>query len=361
MLRWGGVRRRLSGARSAFQSTSERQHVRTSARQHLFAALAALAFALPAHALSVRNGMVAAEHQLASQAGVQILKAGGNAVDAAVATSLAVGVVNPTSCGIGGGGFMLIYDHATHRVAALDYRETAPAAASRDMFIRDGKAVPELSLHTGLAVAVPGEIAGLFAALRRYGTKSFAEVAAPAIALARDGFAIEAHLADSIARNAELIRARPALAALLFRPDGTPLRRRRHAAPTAARRDARTHRRAGPVGVLRRRHRGGDRRFGPGGGRRPDAARSRHLPAGVASARVGAVRRLHLLRHAAAELRRRRDDRSAQHHARRRPARARAQLRHLPAPARPRPCSSRSPTGPSSTAIPTSCACRWRR
>jgi len=199
VLRWGGVRRRLAGARSAFQSTSARQHVRTSACQHLFAALAALAFAVPAHAVSGRNGMVAAEHQLASQAGVQILKAGGNAVDAAVATSLAVGVANPTSCGIGGGGFMLIYDHATRRVAALDYRETAPAAASRDMFIRDGKAVPELSLHTGLAVATPGEIAGLFAALRRYGTKSFAEVAAPAIALARDGFAVEAHLADSIA------------------------------------------------------------------------------------------------------------------------------------------------------------------
>jgi gamma-glutamyltranspeptidase/glutathione hydrolase len=211
------------GAGGAFTATAERPHVSTSARQHAFAALVTLAVALPAHALTFHNGMVAAEHQLASQAGVRILKAGGNAVDAAVATSLAVGVANPTSCGIGGGGFMLIYDHATSRVAALDYRETAPAAASRDMFIRDGKAVPELSLHTGLAVATPGEIAGLFAALRRYGTKSFAEVAAPAISLARDGFPVEAHLADSIARNAELIRARPALAALLFRPDGTPL------------------------------------------------------------------------------------------------------------------------------------------
>jgi gamma-glutamyltranspeptidase/glutathione hydrolase len=168
--------------------------------------------------------MVAAEHQLASQAGVAILEAGGNAVDAAVATSLAVGVANPTSCGIGGGGFMLIFDQANGRVAALDYRETAPAGASRDMFVRDGRVVPELSLHSGLAVATPGEIAGLFAALQRYGSKSFAEVAAPAIVLARDGFAVEAHLADSIARNAELIRARPALAALLFHPDGTPLR-----------------------------------------------------------------------------------------------------------------------------------------
>ena len=83
----------------------------------------------PPHAASGRNGMVAAEHELASQAGVRILQQGGNAVDAAVATSLAVGVVNPTSCGIGGGGFMLIFEHATGAVYALDYRETAPAAA----------------------------------------------------------------------------------------------------------------------------------------------------------------------------------------------------------------------------------------
>ena len=202
---------------------AKRQHVGTSARQHLLAAVAALVLALPAHAVTGSHGMVAAEHQLASQAGVRILEQGGNAVDAAVATSLAVCVTNPTSCGIGGGGFMLIFDQATHRVTALDYRETAPAAATRDMFVRDGKAVAELSLHGGLAVATPGEIAGLFAALRRYGSRPFAEVAAPAIALAREGFAIEQHLADSIARSADLIRAHPGMAALFFRPDGAPL------------------------------------------------------------------------------------------------------------------------------------------
>jgi len=167
--------------------------------------------------------MVAAEHQLASQAGVEILRAGGNAVDAAIATSLAVGVVNPTSCGIGGGGFMLIYDRAAKRVVALDYRETAPGAASRDMFVRNGVADPELSLHGGLAVATPGEIAGLFAAATRYGTRPFAELAGPAIALARDGFVVEAHLAGAIAKQLELIRARPALAAILLHADGTPL------------------------------------------------------------------------------------------------------------------------------------------
>lgn len=182
-----------------------------------------LLLAVPAAALTGTRGMVAAEHRLASEAGLRILQQGGNAVDAAVATALAVGVVNPTSCGLGGGGFMLLFDRRSGQVAALDYRETAPAAATRDMFIRDGRADPELSRFGGLAVATPGEVAGLHAALVRYGTLPFAAVAAPAIAYARDGFAIEAHLAESIARNADRIRAHPALAHLLLHADGRPL------------------------------------------------------------------------------------------------------------------------------------------
>ena len=184
----------------------------------------ALAAAPAAQAASGRNGMVAAEHSLASEAGVRILQRGGTAVDAAVATALAVGVVNPSSCGIGGGGFMLVFERAARRVYALDYRESAPAAARRDMFVRDGRAVPELSLHGGLAVAVPGEVAGLFSALRRLGSLPFAVVAEPAIAYARDGFTVEPHLAESIARQAVAIRQRPALAAILLHADGTPLR-----------------------------------------------------------------------------------------------------------------------------------------
>jgi gamma-glutamyltranspeptidase/glutathione hydrolase len=192
-------------------------------RAHLSALLLMLIAAAPAPAASGRNGMVAAEHRLASEAGVRILRRGGNAVDAAVATALAVGVTNPTSCGIGGGGFMLIFEGATRRVYALDYRESAPAAASRDMFVRDGKAVPELSLRGGLAVAVPGEIAGLFEALRRFGSLPFDAVAAPAIEYARDGFAIEPHLAAAIARQLDPIRQQPALAATFLHADGTPL------------------------------------------------------------------------------------------------------------------------------------------
>lgn len=176
-----------------------------------------------ASAASFRNGIVVAEHRLAAEAGVEILRQGGNAVDAAVATALAVCVVNPTSCGIGGGGFMVIFERRSGRVAALDYRERAPAAASRDMFIRNGNADSNLSRFGGLAVAVPGEIAGITTALRRYGTLKLAQVAAPAIALARDGFAIEPHLAHSIQQHEQRIRQSPALAALLLRADGTPL------------------------------------------------------------------------------------------------------------------------------------------
>jgi gamma-glutamyltranspeptidase/glutathione hydrolase len=187
------------------------------------ALVATLALTDSAIAATGRRGMIAAEHRLAADAGLQILRAGGNAVDAAVATALAVGVVNPSSCGIGGGGFMLIYDRGAQRVFALDYRERAPAAASRDMYLRNGAFVPELSVHGGLAVAVPGEIAGLAAAQLRFGRLSFAAVAAPAIGYARDGFPIEAHLAESIARQQDTIRQYPALAALVLHPDGSPL------------------------------------------------------------------------------------------------------------------------------------------
>src|SRR5574337_164506 len=99
----------------------------------------------PAFAAWGAHGMVAADHRLASQAGVEMLQRGGNAIDAAVAASFAVGVVNPSSCGIGGGGFMLIYLARERRALALDYREVAPAAASRDMFVRNGHVAPELS------------------------------------------------------------------------------------------------------------------------------------------------------------------------------------------------------------------------
>ncbi|HTO59447.1 MAG TPA: gamma-glutamyltransferase [Pseudomonadales bacterium] len=166
--------------------------------------------------------MVASEHALASAAGVEILQRGGNAVDAAMATALAVCVVNSSSCGLGGGGFMLAYFPGTHRAVALDYRERAPAAATPDMFVRDGKAVPTLSRAGGLAIAVPGETAGIAYAVRHYGRLPLATVMQPAIRLARDGFPIGEHLAVEIARGHDAIAAQPALAALLLHADGSP-------------------------------------------------------------------------------------------------------------------------------------------
>ena len=124
-------------------------------------------------AAETHRAMVVAENALAASAGVEILNHGGNAIDAAAATALAVGVTNPASCGIGGGGFMLIYLARTHAFYALDYRERAPMAASATMYMRNGKTDEDLARSGPLAVAVPGEIAGLDAALRRFGTMKF--------------------------------------------------------------------------------------------------------------------------------------------------------------------------------------------
>jgi gamma-glutamyltranspeptidase / glutathione hydrolase len=167
------------------------------------------------------HGMVVSESESAANAGLEILKRGGNAVDAAVATALAVGVTNPASCGIGGGGFMLIYIAREHAFYALDYRETAPLKAHPDMFMRDGQPVPEMAQNGVLAVAVPGEIAGIDAALRRLGTMKFSQVAAPAIKLAEDGFPASPHLAAEIAQLSAKLKDDPGLREVFLKPDGT--------------------------------------------------------------------------------------------------------------------------------------------
>ncbi|HLJ10761.1 MAG TPA: gamma-glutamyltransferase [Planctomycetaceae bacterium] len=142
------------------------------------------------------HAVVAADHEEASKAGVEILKKGGNAVDAAVATAFALAVVRPASCGLGGGGFMLIWDAKKKRAVALDYRERAPARAARSMYVdpRDAsKTMPDASEHGCLAVAVPGEVAGLCYALREFGTLDLKTVLAPAIRLCREGVLIDRH------------------------------------------------------------------------------------------------------------------------------------------------------------------------
>ncbi|MBI5504249.1 MAG: gamma-glutamyltransferase [Deltaproteobacteria bacterium] len=172
--------------------------------------------------LDVAHAAVAAEHRLASQAGVEILRAGGNAVDAAVAAALASGVVNPVSSGLGGGGFLVLWNAAEARAHTLDFRETAPRAASPAMYLRaDGSVDTEASRTGGRAVAVPGEPRGLAWALAHFGRLSRARVAAPAIRLARDGFTVESHLASMLAKERDRIAADPALAAVFLHAGGS--------------------------------------------------------------------------------------------------------------------------------------------
>jgi gamma-glutamyltranspeptidase/glutathione hydrolase len=173
-------------------------------------------------AAEAQHEMVVAESEPAANAGLEILHHGGNAIDAAVATSLALGVTNAAACGIGGGGIMLVYLAKTKKLYALDYREEAPAAATADMYIRNGEPDEDLARAGGLAIAVPGEIAGLDAALKRFGTKKFSELAAPAIKLARDGFPLSPHTAKEIATTAAAFSADAEFRAIYFTNDDKP-------------------------------------------------------------------------------------------------------------------------------------------
>jgi gamma-glutamyltranspeptidase/glutathione hydrolase len=149
----------------------------------------------PKEAVRAAHGMVATDEELASRAGVEILQKGGNAVDAAVATAFALAVVEPAAGNIGGGGFMLLR-MADGRTSFLDYREVAPGKATRDMYIKpDGKLDNEASVIGYKSVAVPGTVAGLELALKTYGSMKLAEVMAPAIRLAENGYPVSAKLA----------------------------------------------------------------------------------------------------------------------------------------------------------------------
>lgn len=167
-----------------------------------------------------QNGMVASDAPLASQVGVEILKSGGNAVDAAVAVGFALAVVYPEAGNLGGGGFTVVR-MADGRVAGVDYREIAPLAATRDMFLDDSGRVMRKSVEGPLASGVPGSVAGLVATHQRFGTLPLARVLAPAIRLAANGFAVDSALARSIASHATLIGTFAGASAFL--PNGQPL------------------------------------------------------------------------------------------------------------------------------------------
>jgi gamma-glutamyltranspeptidase/glutathione hydrolase len=167
--------------------------------------------------------VVAAQHE-ASEAGLRILQAGGNAVDAAVAVGYALAVVDPCCGNIGGGGFMLIHRADGHD-SVVNFRETAPRAARADMFLdAAGNPVRDRSLYGYLAVGVPGTVMGLDHALTQYGRLGRAQLMAPAIALARDGFVLGEADAAILDGKAERLAADPATARIFLRPDGSHYR-----------------------------------------------------------------------------------------------------------------------------------------
>ncbi len=167
------------------------------------------------------HGMVVSAHRLASKAGVDVLRRGGNAVDAAIATAYALAVTFPEAGNLGGGGFMLIR-MSDGRESFIDFRETAPAAATRSMYLDAlGKPVPLHSTRGHLSVAVPATVAGLELAREKFGTRPRTELVSPAIALAARGFVLDQGDAEFLAEGAEDFR-KDAAASAIFLRNGTP-------------------------------------------------------------------------------------------------------------------------------------------
>jgi gamma-glutamyltranspeptidase/glutathione hydrolase len=173
----------------------------------------------PVHA---RHGIVGSTEAHASAAGLEVLRAGGNAIDAAVAVGFALAVTHPEAGNLGGGGFMVIR-LAGGRATTIDYRELAPASATRDMFLDEqGNAVAERSRMGPLAAGVPGSVAGLLHAQKTYGRLPLAKVMAPAIALAHDGFDVSREMAASFQSASAKLSKFPSSVAVFFGSDGTP-------------------------------------------------------------------------------------------------------------------------------------------
>ncbi|QIB67654.1 gamma-glutamyltransferase [Kineobactrum salinum] len=165
--------------------------------------------------------MVVGPERLATEIGLDMLQRGGNAIDAAVATGFALAVSYPRAGNLGGGGFMLVHLAADDRQTLIDYRETAPAAATRDLFLdEDGEVDRERAYFSHQAAGVPGTVAGLVLAQERYGTLPLAEVLAPAIDLAEQGLEVSFALNHELNSRAERLQVNPEARRLFFRPEG---------------------------------------------------------------------------------------------------------------------------------------------
>jgi gamma-glutamyltranspeptidase/glutathione hydrolase len=185
--------------------------------------VAGRAWAASPLAVEATHGMVVSSQRLASEAGVEMLARGGNAVDAAVAVGYALAVVEPCCGNIGGGGFMTLH-LADGRDRFINFREMAPAAASADMYLdAKGDVVPDASLYGSKAAGVPGTVMGMETALARYGSLPRAVVMAPAIRLAREGFVLTRPDTDVLGAKTARFAAQPNVARIFLRPDGAPL------------------------------------------------------------------------------------------------------------------------------------------
>ena len=191
-------------------------------RRLFIVGLIALAVGRAPATVAAPQSMVAAAHPQAVEAGLEVLRRGGSALDAAIAVQMMLGVVEPHASGIGGGGFLLHYDAATKAIVAYDGRETAPADATPAMFL-DGSGKPlgyEQAVASGISVGVPGLLAMLEMAHKKHGKLAWGELFAPAIAVARDGFTVSPRLATWLARMPTL-REEPAIRATYFNADGS--------------------------------------------------------------------------------------------------------------------------------------------
>ncbi len=172
--------------------------------------------------VKARHGMVVSAEPLAARAGLKVLERGGNAVDAAVTVGFVLAVTRPRAGNLAGGGFMLVHLAEAGETIAIDYRETAPAEAHRDMFLdTDGNVDEHLSRYSHRAAGVPGTVAGLALALEKYGTISLKEALAPAIRLAEEGFPASREMCAGIIEYSEYLRRWPVTRKTFFRADGS--------------------------------------------------------------------------------------------------------------------------------------------
>jgi gamma-glutamyltranspeptidase/glutathione hydrolase len=174
------------------------------------------------HPTLARNGMVVSQEYYASEAGLEILRAGGNAVDAAVATGFALAVTHPQAGNIGGGGFMMVYLKDQDRTIAIDYREMAPKAAHRDLFLdSEGNVDNARARFSYQSTGVPGTVMGLVQALEKYGTMPLKDVMKPSIRLAAEGFEMPWALAESLNRYQRRLSADKVSAGYFYKADGS--------------------------------------------------------------------------------------------------------------------------------------------